>query len=206
MLPRLIRASRHLALLVAAGVMIGACAPKTYIDVDYRLSMADPSLAGRTVFIETRDDRSDEAMFNQRAKDQFPHFTGFFALSLQSPDDRSTALGAYEVPALFETAIAKRLAKMGVAVTTARSPDIPVFQVKLEQFRIKLIGRKWMADIRYEANLTRDGRLVAREVVSGSAERMKIVGSGGAEKVISEIFSEMINRLDVERLFQQAKL
>ena len=35
---------------------------------------------------------------------------------------------------------------------------------------------------------------------------MKVVGSGGAEKVIGEIFTEMINRLNVERLFQQAKL
>jgi hypothetical protein len=69
-----------------------------------------------------------------------------------------------------------------------------------------LIGQKWMADISYEASLTQDTQLVAREVVTGSAERLKVMGSGGAEKVIGEIFTDMINRLNIERLFQQAKL
>jgi hypothetical protein len=63
-----------------------------------------------------------------------------------------------------------------------------------------------MADISYEASLTQDTQLVAREVVTGSAERLKMIGSGGAEKVIGEIFTDMINRLNIERLFQQAKL
>lgn len=206
MFAHMIRMHRRMALLVAAGVMIGACAKKAYIDVDYRLPMAAPSLVGRTIFIETRDHRTDKEMFNQRAKDEFPHFAGFLSLRLQSLDDPPTVLGAYEVPELFETAIARRLEKMGVALASERAPDVPVFQVRLDQFTIKLIGRKWMADIRYEASLTRDGRLTAREVVSGSAERMKIMGRGGAEKVISEIFTEMINRLNIERLFQQAQL
>jgi hypothetical protein len=43
-------------------------------------------------------------------------------------------------------------------------------------------------------------------VVTGSAERLKVMGRGGAEKVIGEIFTEMINRLNIERLFAQAKL
>jgi hypothetical protein len=81
-----------------------------------------------------------------------------------------------------------------------------VFQITINQFQINLIGQKWMADISYEASLTQDTQLVAREVVSGSAERLKMIGSGGAEKVIGEIFTDMINRLNIERLFQQAKL
>jgi hypothetical protein len=90
--------------------------------------------------------------------------------------------------------------------TAEPSRDIPVFQIKIDRFHIKLVGQKWLADVSYEASLTKDSLLIAREVVSGSAERVKIMGSGGAEKVIGEIFTEMINRLDVERLFAQAKL
>ncbi|MDX2454748.1 hypothetical protein, partial [Desulfosarcina sp.] len=84
--------------------------------------------------------------------------------------------------------------------------SIPVFQININQFHINLVGLKWMADISYEVSLTQDTQLVAREVVSGSAERLKVMGSGGAEKVIGEIFTDMINRLNIERLFQQAKL
>jgi hypothetical protein len=183
-----------------------ACAKKSYIDVNYHLPSDSGTLAGRTVYIETRDLRSDPEIFNKRANEKFEHFTGLFSLSLVMPNDEPKVLGAYPLPNLFEAALKQRLQRLGVGVTEAPSPDMPVFQITINQFRINLIGQKWTTDISYEASLTQDTQLVAREVVSGSAERLKIMGSGGAEKVIGEIFTEMINRLNIERLFQQAKL
>ena len=115
-------------------------------------------------------------------------------------------MGAYELPILFEVALKQRLQKLGVGIAATPSPSVPVFQIHINQFHINLIGQKWMADISYEASLTQDSQLIAREVVTGSAERLKVMGSGGAEKVIGEIFTDMINRLNIERLFQQAKL
>ena len=195
-----------MAMIVMAAAMIFSCAKKSYIDVAYRLPTPVDTLAGRTVFVETRDHRSETEIFNKRAKKQFKHFTGLFALALEMPDDQPRILGAYELPLLFETALKERLQKLGVAMAAERSTDIPVFQIKINRFHIKLVGQKWFADVSYEANLTRDAHLIAREVVSGSAERVKIMGSGGAEKVIGEIFTEMVNRLNIERLFAQAKL
>ncbi len=183
-----------------------SCAKKSYINVEYRLPSAAGTLAGRSVFFETRDLRSNTELFNKRAKDKFEHFTGLFALSLAMPDNQQKVLGAYALPMLFQTALNRRLQKLGVTVTEKPSPNVPVFQIKINQFHINLIGHKWLADISYEASLAQDTQLVAREVVTGSAERMKVMGSGGAEKVIGEIFTEMINRLNIERLFQQAKL
>jgi hypothetical protein len=107
---------------------------------------------------------------------------------------------------LFETAMKQRLQKLGVEVAGSPSPSVPLFLVKINQFRINLVGQKWLADVSYEVSLTQEKQLVAREVVTGSAERVKIMGSGGAEKVIGEIFTDMINRLNIERLFEQAKL
>ncbi len=193
-----------LLLLVVMGCF--ACAKKSYIDVGYQLPSAADMLPGRTVYVETRDLRSDTEIFNKRANENFEHFTGLFTLSLVMPNDQSEILGAYTLPKLFETALTQRLKKLGVAVTASPSRNTPVFQININQFRINLIGQKWTADVSYEASLTQDTQLVAREVVTGSAERLKIMGSGGAEKVIGEIFTDMINRLNIERLFQQAKL
>lgn len=190
--------------LVAMGCF--ACAKKSYIDVDYRLPLAADTLAGRTVFVETRDLRSDPEIFNERARDKFEHFTGRFALLLEMPDDQRKVLGAYELPMLFESALTQRLQKLGVKVIGEPLPGVPVFHIRISQFRINLVGRKWMADISYEASLTHDTQRMAREGVTGSAERMKVMGSGGAEKVIGEIFTDMINRLNIEGLFQQAGL
>jgi hypothetical protein len=136
------------------------------------LTTAD-TLTGRTVFVETLDLRSDTEIFNKRAKEKFEHFTGLFSLSLEMPDNQQKVLGAYELPMLFETALKQRLQKLGVGAADAPSPSVPVFQITINQFHINLIGQKWMADISYEASLTQDTQLVAREVVTGSAERLK---------------------------------
>jgi hypothetical protein len=191
--------------LLLAGVLL-SCAKKSYIDVNYRLPTGADTLVGRNVFVETRDLRTDKEIFDSRAQKKFEYFTGLFALSLEQPDEQHKILGAYELPELFETALIQRLQTLGVGIAESSSSEVPVFQIKVNQFRIKLIGQKWLADVSYEASLTQDTRLIAREVVTGSAERMKLMGSGGAEKVIGEIFTDMINRLNIERLFQQAGL
>jgi hypothetical protein len=193
-----------MVLIVAWGCF--SCAKSSYINVDYRLPLAAETLAGRTVFVETLDLRSDPETFNNRAKEKFEHFTGLFALALETPDNQQKIVGAYPVPMLFETALKQRLKNLGVGLAAEPSTGLPVLQIKLNQFRINLVGQKWQADINYEASLAQDTRRVAREVVSGSAERMKVMGTKDAEKMISEIFTDMINRLNIERLFQQAQL
>jgi hypothetical protein len=203
---KIVNVCLKMTILLLVAALCFSCAKKSYIDVDYRLPTTVDTLTGRTVFLETRDLRSDTEIFNDRAKDKFEHFTGLFALSLAMPDDQQKVLGAYSLPMLFETAFKHRLQKLGVEATGEPSPEIPTFQIRINQFRINLVGQKWLADVSYEASLTQDTQLIAREVVTGSAERLKVMGSGGAEKVIGEIFTEMINRLNIERLFAQAKL
>jgi len=203
---KIVNVCLKMTMLLLVATLCFSCAKKSYIDVDYRLPTTADTLTGRTVFVETLDLRSDTEIFNKRAKEKFEHFTGLFSLSLEMPDNQQKVLGAYELPILFEVALKQRLQKLGVGIAATHSPSVPVFQININQFRINLIGQKWMADISYEASLTQDTQLVAREVVTGSAERLKVMGSGGAEKVIGEIFTDMINRLNIERLFQQAKL
>lgn len=195
-----------MAILLMITVGGYACAQKPYIGVDYRLPAAADSLTGQTVFVVTMDRRGDAQIFNQAAKETFKNFNGLFSLSLALPEDQHKMLGAYPLPMLFETAIEQRLEKLGVNITGEPSTTVPVFRIMIHQFNIRLVGRKWMAEVGYEASLTMDNQTVARETVTGNAERMKVIGSGGAEKVIGELFTEMINRLNIERLFQQAKL
>lgn len=193
--------------LLGAILIVGyACAKKSYIYVDYRLPSVTDRLQGRSVFVETHDLRNNPEIFNPRAKEAFANFTGLFSLSLIKPNDEQTLKGAYELPMLFEAALKERLQTLGITIAGEQSANIPLFKIDLNQFRIKLVGQKWIADISYEVSLTQDNQTVSREVVTGSAERLKIIGSGGADKVIGEIFTEMINRLNVERLFQQANL
>jgi hypothetical protein len=58
----------------------------------------------------------------------------------------------------------------------------------------------------FEARLMKEGELLASQTISGQAERLKVLGRRDADKVMGEIFSDVVNRLDVPRLFQQAGL
>jgi hypothetical protein len=82
--------------------------------------------------------------------------------------------------------------------------DAPLLEITLIKFFLDLKGRNWIADISYETKLTRDNKNIAREKVSGKAERYKVMGKGAGEKLIGEIFSESINQLDIEKLFKNA--
>jgi hypothetical protein len=206
MFPRMMNAGIKMTLLWLALTMCIACGKKSYIDVDYRLPSIADTLTGRAVAVQTLDRRADKGIFNARAEKQFEYFTGLFSLSLVAADDQQTVIGAYELPMLFEKALIERLQQLGVSAATEPSEKLPVFTITIEQFRVNLTGQKWMADVSYEVSLTRDNALIAREAVTGSAERLKVMGTGGAEKVIGEIFTDMINRLNIERLFRQANL
>lgn len=191
------------ALILAVGL---SCAQKAYLYVDYHLPQITDSLAGRSVFIDVHDNRSNSDIFIHRAKKTFEEFTGLFSLSLITPDQQTTLKGAYTLPMLFKTAFSERLKTFGVDTAEERGPNTPVFTITINQFQINLVGQKWMADISYEVSLTLDNQTTARETVTGSAENIKLVGSGGAEKVVGIIFTDMINRLDVNKLFRQANL
>ena len=206
MIRKITVAGVKLTLLSLMLVTTLSCAKKTIINVDYRLPDAAKTMAGKAVYIESRDLRSDTEIFNQRAQEEFEAFTGLFSLSTVTPDGRFAVVGNYPLPQLFEAAMKQRLVRMGIAVSDEPSVATPLFRIDIQRFRIERVGQKWMADIGYEVSLTRDQRQIARERVAGSAERLQVMGSAGAEKVIGEIFSEMMNRLDVERLFAQAKL
>lgn len=201
------RARFNLAATVLAALVFGgwSCAQKPYIDVGLLLPPAYHSLAQHTVFIETHDLRGDAPIFNPRAQEQFSNFTGLFALILEGPDNQHTVLGAYQLPLLFETAMAQRLLNLGATIADNPAADALVLHLTIDRFTIHLVDRKWMTDIGYEAALSQNGRQLARERIIGSAQRAQIMGRIGAEKVIGEIFTEMINRLDMEALFKQAR-
>ncbi len=200
--------ARRIISVVLAMIVLGAllaCAKKPYIDIDYRLPPTAGTLPGRTVYVKSQDLRGDTQIFNERAKEKFENFTGLFALSLASQEDQKILLGAYPVPALFETVMKKRLQQLDVKVAAEPSSEVLVLRIDINQFRINLVGQKWMADVAFEAKLIEGERTISRESVSASAQQVKIMGTAGAEEVIGEIFTDAINRLNIERLFDQAK-
>jgi hypothetical protein len=182
-----------------------SCAKSPYINVDYRQTTERRSvITEKPVYIECVDLRRDKAILNEKAKKQFPDFSGEFSLTLKVSDNQQTPMGNYTLPRLFETAFSNRLKQLGVPTSDQPSSDILTLHVEINRFQISLVGRDWAADIGYTASLNDLESRIASETVTGSAQRYKGLGRGGAEKVTGEIFTDAINRLNIERLFSKA--
>jgi hypothetical protein len=201
-----IRYIRLFFLAILIGITAGSCSSPSYINVTYRLPAKSEALAGKSVLLAMKDTRPSNVIFDKKAQEEFKYFTGIFSLSLAMGTKDSLMLGPFDLPSLFEESFRKRIQQSGVNVVTEQTGEAPVLEIVLRRFFLELVGRKWHADIAYEARLIKDETVMATQVVSGQAERVKIMGQGGAEKVIGDIFSEIVNKLDVYKLFLDAKL
>ena len=192
--------------IIFIGVLVLACATKSYINVNYHLPLSSYDLKGKKIFLEIKDGRSVKTIFSEKAKTKFKNFTGLFLLSLSENEKNDYVAGAFDLPSLFETAFSKRLENMGIEILTEQKETEPVIEIDLKKFILDLADRKWIAEISYEARLIKENRLLARETISANAKRYKWRSQGDVEKVLGEIFTDLVNDLDFVKLFQQAEL
>jgi len=158
------------------------------------------------IFLELKDIRPVKTIFSERAKTKFKNFTGLFLFSLPNRGKKNFVVGAFDLPSLFKTAFSRRLENMEIEVLTEPEKTEPVIEIDLQNFLLDLVDRKWVAEISYEVRLIKDNKLLARETISGNAERLKMFSQSDAEKVLGEIFTDVVNKVDFRKLLQQADL
>jgi hypothetical protein len=191
-----------LAAALLALLAVG-CSKPSYIDVNYGLPDAVDALSGTRVALEIRDERPDPAVFAGDAKEEFAYFTGIYSLTV-GEGRRSHVVGTYELPGLLKEAFRQQLTNLGVEVVESPGDGVPLLEIVLQQFQLEASGRKWFADVSYEARLLDDGELRATQTVAGKAERVRLMGHGGAEKVLGEIFTDSVNKFDLPKLLTKA--
>jgi len=189
-----------------AVLLLAACASTAYIPVRYQLAPKSKALQGKQVFLTVTDSRSDTRIFDAAAQQAFEGFNGYFALSLAFGDEKGLVAGTYDLTALFQEALRYKLQNTGVEVLSQPHDAATTMAVHLNEFLLRLSENKWAATVSYKVSLSGDPNTVVSQTISGSAERVKVVGSGAAEKVLGEIFSDSLNRLDVVALFAKAGL
>ena len=189
-----------------AAAWLAACASTSVLGIDYRAPAPPPQAVGRTVSLVFEDQRPSAAFLSPMAHDELEGFTNAFALTLSKPGGLSELKGAYELAPLFREILRARLEAAGVRVATAGArPDAQLTFV-LKEFALDFGDRTWSSRLGVEAMLVRDGSTLSRQTVNGSAERVKIVGKGEAEKLLSELITDTVNQMDVGALFKQAGL
>jgi hypothetical protein len=183
----------------------GACTPKPFLKVQYQLPSPSNTLAGEKVTLAVSDMRGKKVFLTETARKSLKNFNETFSLVVLAEDGSGNLTGVYDIVPLFTEVFQQRLKNEGIQVAAVADDAIPELKIEITEFQLDLVGRKWVVSINYRASLLDSGDLLAMESVSGEAERLKVTGKSDAEKVLAELLSDMVNKLNLVRLFEQAR-
>lgn len=187
-------------------VLWTGCSTIAELSVHYELPPASEELAGRSLALSVEDARSTKDILGAEAEEVFRHFGGKVSYSYARHGQEGFRQGLYEVPELFEAAFRKKLENLGMNVREDAAPGVPEMVVRIEEYALNLVGRQWVGRAVYEARMLEEGRWLAAQQINGRAERARIFGRRQADELMSELFTDVVNRLDVHRLLEQAAL
>ena len=187
-------------------VSLSACSPLPYLEVNYRLPLRSEYLKGQKVSLDLEDVRPGKDMIGRGARDDFGNFSGNISLAVARGAGTGVRMGVYETPSLFREAFQKRLENAGAEVLPIKEKGVPDLTLIIQKFLLDLVDRRWTVEMAYEARLSKDGKVLARQIVSGEGERMKIMGREQADIILGEVFTDLVNRVDLDRLFREAGL
>jgi hypothetical protein len=197
---------KKILIIVLLFATIISCASIPELKVHYQLQPCSDVLKGKRVFLAIKDDRPTRDIIGPGAKKDFANFPGNITFSFAAYDKPGFKLGPYTPLAMTKEAFKRRLENLGLEVLSQPSTGDPQLLIVLEQFLLDLQGHEWVAEIGYQASLMKGGRVLSEQSVSGRGERLKLVGRSQANAVLSGIFTDLVNRLDVLRLYRQAGL
>lgn len=192
-----------LALFISALFM--ACASKPFLKVQYQLPTPSTELTGERLYIQISDKRDDTAFLSSNAQKSLKDFNDTYSLVVLRADGSGNLLGAYDLDSLWRELFKQRLQNEGVTVSSSNDNAKASLEIKIKTFKLDIVDRKWMLQMGYQASLSTGNALRARESVNGSAERLKLMGKSDAEKIMGELVSDMVNKLDLAQLLRQAQ-
>jgi len=182
-----------------------ACSPKPFLKVQYQLPSQSNALEGKMVNLAVSDMRAKKALLTENARKSLKDFNGTFSLVVLSADGSGNLVGAYDLAALLTEVFRQRLKNAGIQTEAVADSALLELKIEIAEFQLDYANRKWITRMNFNASLLDSGRLLAKESVSGEAERLKVLGKSGAEKILGELLSDTVNKLDLARLLQQAR-
>ena len=197
--------AQSVPILLILAIMV-SCASIPQLKVRYQLPPRSDRLKGRKVVLVVEDARTRATIVGSGAREDFENFPGSISLSLARKNQPDVSIGLFDPSALIREGFRRRLENEGIELVPRQNLNEAELLIVLHEFLLDLVDRRWMVTMSYEAKLMKEGKILATRNVSGQAERFKLIGRDEADRAVGEIFTDMINRLDVLGLFQSAGL
>ena len=185
--------------------LVVSCATVPHLQLTYHLPPEKGALAGKNVSLTVEDLRKDKQTLGPGAAAEFENPSGGISLSVAKGAGPGIRKGIYQPPDLLKEAMESRMKHEGIGVVPEAASPIRL-SLLLNSFALDRVDRTWKVTISYEAQLVKEGNVLSSQVVSGEAERFELMGTEQAEVVVGELFTDVVNRLDLNKLFRESGL
>ena len=192
--------------MLAALFFTEACSSIAYVQLNDRLPAKASALVGKKVFLSVEDERKTKEFAGRGVKREFDNFSENISYSVEKGTEPALKLGLYDVPSLVKEAFQLRIESEGVEVVPDRKASPVELVFVLQEFSLDLVARTWKVRLGYEARLVENGAVLSKQYATGEAERLKIMGTDQADLVVGDLFVDVMNRLNVAKLFRDAGL
>jgi len=196
------RVIRAISIILFVAIATSFCASKHFLVVNYQLPKEAETLREASVALVFKDSREDPAIVTKSAKMALKDFSGNFTLIVAQENKNDRLVGAFGLHSMIKQIFKHRLENAGIQVASAEESRQTVVEIILKTFKLDLVERKWVINMTYQANLLRQNRFIAGETITGSAERLRVVGSKDAEMIMGELITDVVNRLNLSEFFK----
>ena len=196
------RGIRTILFILFVAMATSFCASKNFLVINYQLPQEPQIPKEASVSLVFKDSREEPAIVTKSAKMALKDFSGNFTLIVAQENKNGRLVGAFGLRSMIKQIFKHRLENAGIRVASEGEIRETVVEIILKAFKLDLVERKWVINMTYQANLVRQNRFIAGETITGSAERLRVVGSKDAELIVGELVSDVVNRLNLSELFK----
>jgi hypothetical protein len=190
--------------IFAALLFTQACSSIAYVQLNDRLPAKAVTAGGKKAFLSVEDERKTKDFVGRGVKREFDNFSETIAYSVKKETEPALKLGLYDVPSLVKEAFRLRVENEGVEIVPERKAGQVELVFVLQDFSLDLVDRNWKVKFGYEVRLIKNGAVLAKQFANGEAERLKLLGTEQADAVVGDLFADVMNRLNVAKLFRDA--
>lgn len=190
--------------ILGALLFTQACSSIAYVQLNDRLPAKAVALEGKKAFLSVEDERKNKDFAGRGVRREFENFSETLAYSVQIGAEPIVKLGLYDVASLVREAFRVRVENEGVEIVAERKAGQVDLVFALQEFSLDLVGRNWKVKVGYEVRLIKNGAVLAKQFANGEAERLKIMGTDQADAVVGDLFADVMNRVNVAKLFRDA--
>lgn len=168
------------------------------------LTPAETPFESTPIFLKIKDMRQDKMIVTSAVmqKDLFKDVGDRVNLEAKSQDGKATKINNATITDSFYEAFRLRFASLGLGVLPEMVADNFALIIEIQKVELDIDERTFKAEISYLAKFYNGTKEFQKEQITGSTEKMYVIGKSGGEEALSEAFESAINSLNL-RPFQQ---